>query len=84
MSIFPKGKPLDRDPNDNPTKIFIAVLAGLSTLAPQSFALPPCGAQPSDAHRHGTGCRHHRTGISTGREIQRQGRDTEMIQSETA
>ena len=45
MSILPKGKPLDRDPNDNPTKIFIAVLAGLSTLATQSFALPH--AEPS-------------------------------------
>jgi hypothetical protein len=37
------------------------------------------GAQPCDALRHATGCKHHRTGISMGREIQRQGLKAEMI-----
>jgi hypothetical protein len=46
---------------------------------PTVFRPAAPGAQPSDAHRHATGCRHHRTVISTSQEIQRQGLEAEMI-----
>ena len=47
-----KGKPLNRDPNHNQAKMLLAVLAGLSTLTPQSFALPH--AVPSHPAPSGT------------------------------